>query len=296
MYESSIVYLGLFVDDGMLVGDSMECIESILNQLREEFEITVGDASRFVGVQISRDRVGKTPRVYQEDFTKGVLNKFDMSDAKPVAVPAFVVYIAFSANSVTIFLNKHIRSHWLAVKRIFMYLRGTQNVGISYKQCESSELSLIGYSDADFANDVETRRSVTGYVFTMSTWSSQQQILVTLSTTEAEYVAAATASRELVWLRKLMSDIKRPCVLPTELYVDNQGAIKLVKNAEFHKRTKLIDIRYHFLHEKQESGELSVRYVPTELQKADVFTKALARARFYSLCNEIGLSASESTV
>ena len=150
-----------------------------------------------------------------------------------------------------------------------------------YKQCAKNEKVLVGFSNADFANDVETGRSVTGYVFVMSggdiTWSSQRQKLVTLSTTEAEYVAAATTARELVWLRKLLSEIERPCALPTVLYVDNQGAIKLARNAEFHKRTKHIDVKYHFLREKQESEELSVQFISTDLQKADMFTKALSR-------------------
>ena len=110
---------------------------------------------------------------------------------------------------------------------------------------------LAGYSDADFANDVMTRRSVTGYLFTIGnnaiTWSSQRQRLMTLSTTESEYVAAATAAKEVIWLRLLLSDLGCECKNATELYVDNQSAIRLVRNPEFHKRTKHIDIKYHFI-------------------------------------------------
>lgn len=129
---------------------------------------------------------------------------------------------------------------------------------------------MVGYSDADFASYVESRRSTTGYVFYLSngpiTWSSHRQKLVTLSTTEAEYVAASAATRGAMWLRKLLRDLGHSCVEATKLYVDNQSAIRLVKNPEFHKRTKTIDIRYHYIREKYESKDICVQYVPSEVQ------------------------------
>ena len=113
---------------------------------------------------------------------------------------------------------------------------------------------------------------------------------MTLSTTESEYVADATAAKELCWLRKLMCDIRgqydKSC---TTLFVDNQSAIKLAKSPEFHKRTKHIDIRYHYFREKCESGELKLEYVSSECQKADILTKALPRDRFARMREIIGL-------
>ncbi|OXU16547.1 hypothetical protein TSAR_007831 [Trichomalopsis sarcophagae] len=120
-------------------------------------------------------------------------------------------------------------------------------------------------------------------------WSSKRQKLVTLSTTEAEYVAASTAARELVWLRQLLSEIGRPCEIPTDLFVDNQGAIRLAKNVEFHKRSKHINVKYHFLRERQGFGEVSVQYVPTNLQLADGLTKPLPRDKFKYMCSELGI-------
>lgn len=156
-----------------------------------------------------------------------------------------------------------------------------------------SNFELIGYSDADYAGDIETRRSTTGYVFCLAngavTWSSQRQKMVTLSTTEAEYVAASTAVRETIWLRKLLSDIGCPCASETTLYVDNQSAIKLVKNPVFHKRTKHIDIRYHFIREKTESKEIKVEYVPSENQLVDIFTKPIPKDHFKKLCEDMNM-------
>uniref|UniRef100_A0ABD2VV02 Uncharacterized protein n=1 Tax=Trichogramma kaykai TaxID=54128 RepID=A0ABD2VV02_9HYME len=124
----------------------------------------------------------------------------------------------------------HNLQHWHAVKKILAYLVGTIHYGIKYFATEKGA-HLIGSSDADYANDTETRRSVTGYIFTYSnapvTWSSLRQKLVTLNSTEAEYVAATTAARDAVWLRRLLYDLKYPCNSSTPLFVDNQNTIKL---------------------------------------------------------------------
>lgn len=125
------------------------------------------------------------------------------------------------------------------------------------------------------------------------TWSCQRQKLITLSTTESEYVAAASAARELIWIRKLLRGIEHQCDEATMLLVDNQSTIKLAKNPEFHKRTKHIDIRYHYIREKCESGEIYIAYVPTEMQKADILTKVLPRERFKFLCENLSLVKEE---
>ena len=127
----------------------------------------------------------------------------------------------------------------------------------------------MGYSDADYAGDLETRRSTTGYAFNFAnglvTWSSQRQKMVTLSTTESEYVAAAMATKENIWIRNLLKDLGANCEKATALYVDNQSAIKSAKNPVFHRRTKHIDVRFHFIREKVASQEIALIYI---LQRA----------------------------
>jgi len=200
--------------------------------------------------------------------------------------------IAFAVNAVSKYLSKHNATHWRAVKRIFAYLQGTINYGIGYAS-GGSEAKLIGFSDVDYAGDIETQKSTTGYVFCLAngavTWSSQRQRLVTLSTTGAEY-AASSAAREVVWIRKLLSDIGCPCDKETTLYIDNQSAIQLVGNPVFHKRTKHIDVHFHFIREKVNEKEIKVEFVPSENQRADIFTKALPRDRFRSMCAKLNLS------
>jgi hypothetical protein len=102
-----------------------------------------------------------------------------------------------------------------------------------------------------------------------------------MSTTESEYIAAATASKEAIWLRTLLNEIGHPCNKPTTLYVDNQCSIRLVRNPEFHKRTKHIDVKYHYIRERVENREIEVTFVPTEAQLADIFTKALPKNRLH---------------
>ena len=322
----STVYLALYVDDGLIAAESREILEFVLEHLRKAFKITIGDASLFVGMQIERDRVRKLTFVHQSAYARRVLEKFGMIDAKSMSVPSdpnvilnpvlekdkvavkvpyreavgslmFLAIvsrpdIAFAVNSVSKFLNNPSYDHWRAVKRILAYVSRTLEYGIEFRG-GGSVLELIGYSDADYAGDVETRRSTTGYIFELAggpvTWASQRQKLVTLSTTESEYVAASVTSREAIWLRKLLSDIECPCADATTIYVDNQSAIRLVKNPEFHKRTKHIDIRYHYIREKVDADELHVEYLCAEEQKADIFTKALSKERFCMLRESIGV-------
>jgi len=176
---------------------------------------------------------------------------------------------------------------------VLKYLINTVHLGIEYK-FGGNKSQLIGYSDADYANDLETRRSVTGYAFFFEngliSWASQRQKLVTLSTTEAEYVAAASAVKEAIWLKRLLNEIECRVEDPTILYVDNLSAIRIIKNPEHHKRTMHIDIRYHFIRERVEKREVSVHYIPSEQQRADILTKSLPRDNFERLRESLGLT------
>lgn len=155
------------------------------------------------------------------------------------------------------------------------------------------DLKLCGYSDADYAGDIETRRSTFGYVFlfgdSIISWGSERQKSVALSTTESEYMAAAHAMKELVWLHRLLSEILSTNLDKPTFLMDNQSAIRLVKNPEFHKRTKHIDVRYHFIREKYEDGIFDLHFVATDEQAADVMTKALPRNKHQYFCKLMGL-------
>lgn len=198
--------------------------------------------------------------------------------------------ISYSVGIVSRYLDKYDDQHWNAVKRIMRYLSHTKDVGIMYSKCD--ELKLIGFSDSDYAADIDTRRSTCGYIFKLSngpiTWMSKRQACVSLSTAEAEYIAASLAVKESVWIKKLLCDLGY-AHNPVPIYIDNQFTIKLVRNPEFHCRTKHIDIKFHFIREKYQNREIDVMYVCTRDQIADLFTKALPKERFKNLTSEMGL-------
>ena len=147
-------------------------------------------------------------------------------------------------------------------------------------------MDLMGYSDADYAGDLDTRRSTTGYVFMLNggviSWSSRLQPTVAASTAEAEYMAASQAVKEALWLRKLTSDLGGD-LKTMQLYTDNQAALTLLKNPIASARSKHIDIIYHFARERVARKEVKFDYCPTAKMIADIMTKALPEGKFFGL-------------
>lgn len=320
------VYLALFVDDGLIICKSNIILNSILYELRKQFEITVGDSSYFVGLEIYRDRDKKSLVICQHAYTQHVIDRFRMNDANPICTPAdtnlhlkmadsnttnkcnapyreaigSLMYLAMTTRPdipyivcyLSRFQSGYDGSHWQALKRVLAYLKGTKYMGLEYKS-NKEPCNLIGYSDSDYAGCLETRKSTTGYVFFMAgasvSWTSRRQELVTRSTTESEYVAAATAAREALWLKRLLNDLGYSCDSGILLHVDNQSAICLTKDSTNHRRTKHIDTRYHFLKERCEIGDISVTYVSSKNQRADVFTKVLPKCSFIEMRDNLGL-------
>ena len=202
--------------------------------------------------------------------------------------------LAFAIGLLSRFCSNPGMPHWLAALRMLRYIRATLDVHLEYGLAPLTlETNLIGYSDADHAADLDMRRSVSGYVFLLAggaiSWRSARQALVALSTTEAEYIAGATACQELRWLRQLLEPLSIPMSLPTPLMGDNQGAIAISKNPEHHGRTKHIDIRHHVLREHVRLGTLTYDYVSTVDQLADLMTKALGPTRIRHLGTSMGL-------
>ena len=150
-------------------------------------------------------------------------------------------------------------------------------------------MELKGFCDSDMAGDVDTRKSTSGYVFTLAggavSWCSRLQRIVALSTTEAEYISATEASKEAIWLARLCSEFGLPDKAPV-LGCDSQSAICLAKNAMFHARTKHIDVRYHFIREVLDDGLVTLIKVDTSQNPADALTKCLPKAQ-HQLCIEM---------
>ncbi|UYV60287.1 hypothetical protein LAZ67_1000726 [Cordylochernes scorpioides] len=320
-HNDSNVILALYVDDGIIRSKDKEAIAIIMDELEHAFEITSGSVNFFVGLQIEQSEDRASIFIHQSSYIDKILSKFNMADCIPASVPmdpsviltkqdcptpeqkekmpkfpfreavgslmfASCVSrpdITYAVSQVSKFLEYPGPAHCTTVKNIFRYLKGTPHKGILF----TGQDQLVGYSDSDFARDVDSRKSTTGYAFMMKggtvSWASQRQPIIALSTTESEYIVACSAAKELIWIRRLLQGIGCDITKETELYIDNQAAIKLVENPVFHKRTKHIDVRYHFIRSKHEEGELKLHHVCSSEQLADIMTKPLPRNQFHYL-------------
>lgn len=153
--------------------------------------------------------------------------------------------------------------------------------------------SSIGYSDADWAGDISTHRSTTGYVFMYAggavSWASRLQHCVTLSSMESEYVALGEATQELVWLRKLLADLGETVDGPTTIMEDNQSCIQFVQSERTSRRSKHVETKEKYIKELCDNGVLQLSYCSTELMVADIFTKPLGTTKFRKLSRLLGL-------
>jgi hypothetical protein len=314
---NEIIILAVHVDDCAMTGSSARLIAVYRQKLNEQYTLTdLGSINSLLGIQVTRDRAARTISLSQAVYIRSIIARFALADAKACSTPMVpgasysksdsptspdeaarmrkvpyreaigsLMYaavatrpdIAYAVSTLSQFLENPGEAHWQAVKRIFRYLAGTCELALTYG---GERHDLHGYTDADGASQ-EHRRAISGYAFIIDggavSWRSKKQELVTLSTAEAEYVAATHAAKESIWLRRLTGEILPPDADPMTLHCDNQAAIKLAQDDNYHARTKHIDIRYHFIRDVVERKLIALEYCPTEDMTADILTKALPR-------------------
>jgi hypothetical protein len=182
-------------------------------------------------------------------------------------------------------------SHVLAVKRIFRYLKGTEEFGLWYPK--GKDLSLIAYTDANWTGCIDDQRSTNGAAFYLGeclvSWLSKKKSPLSLSTVEVEYIAAATCCTQVLWMKQTLTDIQVEYNDPIPIYCDNKSAISISKNLVMHSKTKHIPIKYHFLWEQVAEKNIIVEYVGTKEQVEDIFTKPLPRESFEYLLQRLGV-------
>jgi hypothetical protein len=314
--------VAVYVDDGIVASTHKEDAVQFLRELEREFKITTKTASYFLGIEIDQRDDGSI-KISQGAYTKRLLGRFGMADSKAVLTPIIkdgdvtnadvkdsesfpyraavgaLMYlmvgtrpdIAYAVGVVSRTLETPTTSDVTKVKRIFRYLQGTRDCGITYRPNVNPGL-LNCYSDADHGGDQETGRSTSGvaciYAGGALSWLSQRQASVAISTTEAEVVAASEAARECVWLKRLLTEIGGLQQVPL-LHVDNSAAVKLAQNPEVHRRTKHIRLRHFFVREQVTEGEIDILQISTECQIADILTKAVHKPRLVNLCSNLGL-------
>jgi hypothetical protein len=192
--------------------------------------------------------------------------------------------ISFSVNQLCQHMHAPTSTHWSAAKRVLRYLKSSVDHGLHYTK---GPLHLFAYCDSDRAGDPDDRRSTSGFAVFLGrnlvSWSAKKQPIVSRSSTEAEYRALAITTAEMFWLRMLLKDIHVFLSTTPTIWCDNVSALALASNRIYHARTKHIEVDYHFVREKVLNQDVLLRFISTDDQVADVFTKGLGSARFVYL-------------
>jgi hypothetical protein len=319
------IYVVLYVDDMLLVGNNMDVIKEVKSQLSSKFDMKDLDAANFIlRMEIKRDRANRKLWLNQRKYVETILQRFNMHGSKPVKVPipigvklsadqcpktqkeeedmshfpyanaiGSLMYAMFCtrpdiAHAVGVLsrcMSKPGKEHWTTVKRVFRYLCGTTSYGLYYQGRPGLDrvVDIHGFVDADWAGDLDHRRSKSGYVFNLFgraiSWMSKRRAVVALSTTEVEYMAATHASKEAVWLQRLCSGIGL-VQQAVRLDCDSQSAIFLAKNPAYHSKTKHIDAQYHFVRDMAEEKKVLLEKVDTLKNVADSLTKSVSTEKF----------------
>jgi hypothetical protein len=199
--------------------------------------------------------------------------------------------ICFAVNTLSQFLVEPRHVHLVAAKHVMRYLKGTIDYGLSYDG--DHNFTLSGYTDAYWAGSVSDRKSTSRCCFSlgsvMISWQSRKQSSISLSTVEAEYIFACSASCEAIWLRKLLTSLFDLEMRETVILCDNHSCIKMTENLVFHDSLKHIEIRYRYIRDMVQRGALKLQYISMDEQVVDVLTKPLSRVNFEYFRDKLGI-------
>lgn len=320
--DGQILLVTIYVDDFLIFWNNEQIFKSFKDFLMTNFRMKdIGVAEYCLGIRITRNFQDGKLWLDQENYTKKVLEKYNMVDCKPVKTPlntsckfsessppidnTKVPYreaigsllflaqitrpdISFAVHIVSQHCNSPNQDHWNAVKWIFRYLKGTMDMKLQYSK--SGSKNVVGYCDADWAGSND-RHSTSGYLFEMAagpiSWKAQKQTTIALSTCEAEYISMSLAVQEAIWYHNLHKELTTEA--PIILHSDNQSAITLSENNCYSARCKHIDIRYHFMRDVIQKGIVQINYISTDAQKADILTKGLQSNKHQMMKDLLGL-------
>ena len=325
------IYVILYVDDLVIVTKNINIMNNFKIYLNQQFEmVDLKEIDYFLGIRITRSN--SEILLDQTTYLKSILQKFNMTDCTSVSTPLYVKvnYTALNSedeydapcqnllgclmyamlctrpdlctavNILSRYQTKCNKELWICLKRVLRYVKGTIDLKLVYKRIDNYEQILTGYVDADWANNELDRRSTSGCLFKLFdkctvTWFTRRQNSVATSSTESEYMAVFEAVKEALWLRSLLVSINVNMLKPIVLYEDNQSCIAMANNTINHKRSKHIDIKYHFTREQIENKIICLKYLSTDNQEADVLTKSLPPQQFKILREKIGVQEIEDS-
>ena len=313
------VYILIYVDDILIMGPSLSQICHLISSLSTHFKLKdLGPASRFLGIEFQSHQDGYL--LTQTQYTISILRLLKMENCKPLSTPCplscsavshkhtddshlyrrivgALQYLNFTRPDISYAVNQVCRSmhspqpaDWIRLKHLLRYLKRTITHGLYFNLLPAN--SITSFSDADWAGDVSSRQSTSGFLVYLGgnlvSWSFKKQPTIARSSTEAEYKALANASSELIWIRSLLHELT--IVLPPpNLWCDNIGATYLSANPIFHARMKHIEIDFHFVREQVASRQLRISIISVKDQVADLLTKPLPKLRFLHLRSKLNL-------
>jgi hypothetical protein len=313
----------VYVHDIIFGSNNASLVQWFASAMQFEFEMSmIGELSFFLVLQITQRSEGLF--LSQEKYLIEMLKRFQMEDSTPMRKPMVtgcklskdgdspdvdqssyrymigsLLYITTSCPDIMHVVGMVGRyeaapkqSHFLAVKRIFRYLKGKMDYGLWYPRNQNFQLSVC--LDVDWANCVDERKSTSGGAFflgdSLVSWLRKKQGSISLSTTEAEYIAVATFCTQLLWMIQTLADLEVKYTAPIPIHCDNTSVISVSKNLVFHSKTKHIPIKYHFLREHVINTVVSLHYIPSKDQIVDIFTKPLAKSQFEYIRQKLGVT------
>jgi transposase InsO family protein len=320
--QGKIAILIIYVDDMIITGDNHEEIQTLEKRLCKEFEMkNLGNLRYFLGIEVARNK--DTIFLSQRKYILDLLAEVGLLECKPVETPFIqnqrlrtdldqtpvdrekyqrlvgkLIYlshtrpdIAYAVNVVSQFMHSPKEEHMEAVMRILRYLKGALGRGLMFRK--NGHLNVIGYTDADWAGCIDDRRSTAGY-FTfvggnLVTWRSKKQNVVSLSSAEAEFRGMVKGICELLWIRKVLTELGFEPNNEMKLFCDNKAAIDISHNPVLHDRTKHIEIDKHFIREKIDSKIIEIPFVRSGEQIADMLTKAVTGKVFNQFLERLGM-------
>jgi len=318
-----VFVVSLYVDDLLVTGSNKAMVNQFMQEMETKFEMSdLGEMSYFLGMEIHQATAGIF--ISQRKYAWDILKRFKMERCKSVPTPLVhnekiskfergdkadpTVYrsligsllyltatrpdLMFAASLLSRFMQAPSQVHLGVAKRTLRYIKGTADYGIWFKREEQGQ--LMGYSDSDWAGSVDDMKSTSGYAFTlgsgMFSWNSKKQEVVAQSSAEAEYIAAAGATNQALWLRKILRDLEQNDIEATVIKVDNKSAISMAKNPVQHGRSKHINVKFHAIRQAEKDGEVQLVHCSSDQQIADIMTKALPKGKFEVLRAKLGVS------
>nr|GEV28658.1 ribonuclease H-like domain, reverse transcriptase, RNA-dependent DNA polymerase [Tanacetum cinerariifolium] len=320
--KDSTLLIGVYVDDLIITGTPKKEIDKFKAQMEEKFEMSdLGLLAYYLGIEVTQTDGDISIR--QSAYANKILKEAGMIYCNETLIPMdpgtkltkvnegtmvnsteyrsligclrYLLHtrpdLSYYVGLLSRFMQEPREQHMKAIRQVLRYVKGTKDYEITYKHNGGNKIH--GFSDSSYGVNTQEGKGTTGIIFyygeSSINWSTQKQAIVALSSCESEFIATTAAATQALWLKRLLSKLTHFQEEKVTIQVDNKSAIALMKNPVFHERSKHIDTKYHFIRECVEREDIQVEFVSGEYQKADILTKALAKIKFLTMRQLIGL-------